>query len=204
MLSALLTLAALLAYIRGRELLEAGRHRPGLAWTWLMFPALAGLAMLAKENGALAFPLAALIEWVWFGRTTRRPLSVKALFALTLALPMLVVAIAFAWQPGRLLDGYIGRNFTFGQRLLTEPRILWDYSAAILVPNGPRLGLFHDHYPRSMGLFAPPSTALAIGAWLAVVAAAVALHRRAPAFAFGVGFFLVGHALESSVFPLEL
>ena len=204
MLSALLTLAALLAYIRGRELLEAGRHRPGLAWTWLMFPALAGLAMLAKENGALAFPLAALIEWVWFGRTTRRPLSVKALFALTLALPMLVVAIAFAWQPGRLLDGYIGRDFTFGQRLLTEQRILWDYAAAILVPNGPRLGLFHDHYPRSMGLFAPPSTALAIGAWLAVVAAAVALHRRAPAFAFGVGFFLVGHALESSVFPLEL
>jgi hypothetical protein len=203
-LSALLTLLALLAYVRGRELMEAGQGKRGLAWIWLLFPALILLATLAKENGVLAIPFAALIEYVWFGRAVKRPAAVTGLFIATLALPLLGCIALFAFDPGRLLSGYIGRDFTLYQRVLTEPRILWDYVATIVVPNGPRLGLFHDNYMHSTGLFTPISTACAIAAWLLVAVMAWAVRRRAPAVTFGAGFFLAAHALESSVFPLEL
>jgi hypothetical protein len=46
----------------------------------------------------------------------------------------------------------------------------------------------------------------ALGAWLLVLLGIVAsaIRRRGRLLAFGVSFFLVGHALESTVFPLEL
>jgi hypothetical protein len=45
---------------------------------------------------------------------------------------------------------------------------------------------------------------LALAAWVLVLGFAWRLRRRLPGFALGVGIFLVGHALESSVFPLLL
>lgn len=204
LLSALLTLLGLLAYVRGREWIESGHHRRGLAFIWLLFPFVTILAMLAKENGVLAIAFAAVIEFVWFGRATPRPRMVTALFALALAAPVLGGLAMVALEPQRLLAGYSSRSFTLWQRVLTEPRILWDYISAILIPNGPRLGLFHDDYPASTGLFSPLSTIVAIAAWLITIVAGLALRVRAPAVAFGVGFFLAAHALESSVLPLEL
>ena len=205
MLSAVITLAALLAYVHGRQRMESGRIRAGTVWVWLAFPALVGLATLSKENGVLAVPLAAVIELAYFtSATSRRPLLVVALFGLTLVLPLRLRSRPFTLHPERLTNGYIGRYFTLVERVLTEPRILWDYVGAILMPNGPTLGLFHDDYPLSRELLEPPATIVAIVAWVAAIAGALALRRRAPrSIAFGVAF-LVAHAMESTVLPLEL
>jgi hypothetical protein len=68
------------------------------------------------------------------------------------------------------------------------------------------MGVFHDDYPRSLGLLDPSQTLWAVLAWLAVaVAGLVGLrYRTLGLLLFGPVFFLVGHALESSVFALEL
>lgn len=200
-LSTLLIFLALLAYARGREFLECGSDRRAWAMLLLVFPALTVAAMLAKENGVLAVPLAAAIEYFLF-RT--RPATLRIGWFVLLGVPAMAVAGQFVQHPQRLLDAYAGRDFTLSQRLLTEPRILWDYVLAILVPNGPMLGLFHDNYPKSTGLLSPPSTLLAILAWLAMLAAAWRLQHHARMFSLGVSFFLIAHALESTVWPLEL
>lgn len=202
-LSALLTLAALMVYVHGRECYEANRTRAGAIWIWLVFPAVVGLATLAKENGALAIPLAAVIELAWF-RTARRPRPVTAFFTVTLVVPLFAALALFALHPEMLTNGYAGRDFTLIERLLTQSRILWDYVGAALVPNGPKLGLFHDDYPLSRGLLTPATTLLAIGGWMIAIGLAILLRRMAPTFTFGVGFFLAAHAMESSVLPLEL
>jgi hypothetical protein len=118
--------------------------------------------------------------------------------------PAAIGTVLLLNDPGRFLD-YSGRSFTLGQRLLTELRVLWDYVASIVLPSGPRLGLVHDDYVASTGLSTPASTWIAALAWTVALAACTLQARRGrPLMLVGLLFFLAGHALESSIFPLEL
>ncbi|GAB6067507.1 hypothetical protein JCM13664_08250 [Methylothermus subterraneus] len=167
-------------------------------------------AALAKENGLLLPVFLFLIEWLIFGfRAASKPAQtwLKLGHALGVGLP---VAGAAIWQLGlrfsELVGGYALRDFTLAERVLTEPRILWWYVRWLLVPDIREMGLFHDDIPLSRGLWDPPTTALAILEWILVVGLALWLgaRRKAAVFAFGVLFFLAGHSLESTVFPLEI
>lgn len=204
MLSALFMLLAMLAYLHGRIALIDGRQRR--AWTLLalVVPLCTALAALSKENGVLAPALCALIELCVFPPRAgqRRPWPSRLVVAFGLVVPAVIALLLTAIQHPAIVGGYVNRPFTLAERLLTQPRVLWDYLGSLLLPYGPRLGLYHDDYPISHGLFDPPATALALLAWAAVLAAAWRWRRRVPGFALGVGVFLVGHALESSVFPL--
>lgn len=209
MLAALFSFAALLVYVAGRERIERGQ-RGGI---WLLFGALPLLLLLglaSKENAALIPLLAGVLEWTLFvparsDGTSRgsRPALVKAWLALFIALPVAVGTIALLFWHGRLVN-YAGRDFTLIQRLLTEARVLWDYIGAWLLPVGDRLGVFHDSYIASTGLLSPPATLIALLGWGVALVLALFLRRSAPLFSAGVLFFLCGHLLESSIFPLEL
>jgi hypothetical protein len=203
-LSALFVLLALLAYLHGRELLEAGRIRAGIAWLWLACPALTVLAMLSKEIGALVPLFCLVLEAVYFSGPSRRPLAVKLFFVLSIAIPGLTVALWIAHDPQHLLAGYAGRNFTLGERLLTQPRVLFSYLQSILVPGGRNLGVYTDDYIASRGWLTPWTTLPAVLFWVALMGAAMATWRRLPAFTAGVFLYLAGHVLESTIWPLEL
>jgi protein O-mannosyl-transferase len=101
--------------------------------------------------------------------------------------------------------GYASRPFTLGERLLTEGRVLFLYLAGAFFPlPGSGVRVLYDDLALSTALLAPWTTAAALGAWAALVAAAVRYAGRAPWFSFAVGWYLVGHALESTVIPLEI
>jgi hypothetical protein len=205
-LSALFILLALLAYVHGREALEQGRLRTGMAWLFVAVPAATGFGILCKENGALAPLLCAVLELGYFRTSsqTPRPRMVKAFFWLGLILPVLAAGLWYTWPPSRLLAGYSVRTFTLGERLLSEPRALFDYIGAMLLPRGPTLGVYTDDFQVSTGLLQPATTLLALLGLLALVVTAISARRRAPAVFTGIMFFLAGHAMESTVFPLEL
>ncbi|MBC7161433.1 MAG: hypothetical protein H5U26_04900 [Immundisolibacter sp.] len=167
------------------------------------------LGMLSKENAILLPLYLGVIElclWRWHDTADadhgRR--AATWFFAVTLLAPLLVGLALFVWQPGLLLDGYASRPFTLGERLLTEARVLWFYVGLVLLPTPARLGLYHDDIATSTGLLEPWTTLLALDGWLVVLMAALLLRRRAPAFTFGVLWFLAGHVLESTVVPLEI
>jgi hypothetical protein len=90
------------------------------------------------------------------------------------------------------------------ERLLTEARVLWFYARMIIAPDISAMGLFHDDIAISRGLVEPWTTLPAVVALFIAAAAAITLRERRPLVSFAVLFFLAGHALESSVFPLEL
>ena len=205
-LSTLFVLAGLVCYTIGRQL-ESNRPRLAFGLVLSAFTLWTALAMFSKENGAL-LPLLALaveIGFFRFGGSDQARRYIKVLFAVFVLAPGFLAAIWLIMNPEFVTRAYQFRDFTMEQRLLTEPRILFSYLRALLLPNGPALGLYHDDYEVSTGLFSPWTTLPAITAWLLVVVpflVRTTSHVRVPLF--GVIFFLVGHALESSIYPLEL
>ena len=204
MLSTLFTLVAMLAYVHGRIALIEEQRRRAYVLLGLAVPVSVVLAILSKENGVLAPVLCGVIELLAFqpGAGQRRPRASQVFIALSLALPVAVGIALIAGQAHIVVAGYENRPFTLTERLLTEPRVLWSYLASMALPQGPRLGLFHDDYVISRGWFDPVTTSLAVVGWIATVAAAWRIRRVVPGFALGVGIFLAGHALESTAFPL--
>ena len=78
------------------------------------------------------------------------------------------------------------------------------YLKSILLPRGAELSLYHDDFALSTSLLTPWSTLPSVVFMASLAAAGIAMRKRAPVFAFGVLFFLVGHSIESSVIALEL
>ncbi|MFZ5492146.1 MAG: pilus assembly protein PilF [Pseudomonadota bacterium] len=197
------TLAAVLCWIEAR-----GRwgQRPATGWL-LACGGLFVLGVFTKENAILLPLYLAVIEWcLWRPAAVDDPgrRMANRFFALTLLAPLLLGLALLAVKPDLLLDGYASRPFTLGERLLTEARVLWFYVGLIALPTPARLGLYHDDIAISTGLLDPWTTLLALDGWAIVLGAAFLLRRRAPAFTFGVLWFLAGHALESTVVPLEI
>lgn len=205
-LGALFSLLALTTYVCIRERMELGRGIAPHIALWLVFPTIVGIGALAKENAVLTIPLALLIEITVFSQPNTRACSpsVALFFIVTVALPALLAAGWLATHPSIITGGYQTRPFTLSERLLTEPRVLWSYVKSMLLPVGKDMGLFHDNYILSTGLLSPFTTLVAIVAWLAAIGLAVTQRRRQPLIFLGIGFFLVGHLLESSVVPLEI
>lgn len=199
----LFTLGGLLAYVHGRRRLAEGR--PG-GYGWMSAGVAAGgvLAVFSKETGVL-LPLYVLaLEATLFCRLSRgRGWHLWA--AAFIYIPLLAVVAYLAALFGTTLgSAYRLRDFGPWERLLTEARVLVDYLQMILLPRPSLLGVFHDDYPVSRGFLDPPQTLAAVPVIVALLGSAVALRSRAPAYGFAVLWFLGGHALESTVIPLEL
>lgn len=203
-LSCLFTLAAVLAYVCGRERLAAGQLRAACVWLFLAMPLLWLLGMLSKENAAVASALCLVLELAYFSRDARARKVLAWFYLFALVVPLLAAAVVVAIKPGLVFAGYELRDFDLGQRLLTQPRALMAYIGLFLLPRGSELGLFTDGFAASTSLFAPVSTALSIAALIAISAFAIAWRKRSPGFFAGWFFFLVAHAVESSILPLEL
>ncbi|MGE0385012.1 MAG: hypothetical protein AB7Q97_09805 [Gammaproteobacteria bacterium] len=204
-LAALFTLLALLGYCTGRlRSLTAGG---GLGFALACLTIGTGLSALCKENGVLTPLYAFIIEIAWLrGRGLATPARrvLAGYYGLVLALPALAGAAWLILSPGWIQSNYAIRPFTLAERLLTEARVMWFYLQQALLPVPRELGLFHDDYPISRGLFQPWQTAVAVLGLAALAAAAALTWRRVPVVAFAIGWFLGGHLLESSVLPLEL
>lgn len=204
LLSAFFMLAGLVTFVLAREGIER-RNRWGTLVLWIGVPSFTLIGAFSKENALLTPLLALIIEIVWFRPKEggNRPKTVFLFFLLFLAIPMLFSAILLANNPASFID-YTYRDFTLYERLLTQTRVLCDYVLAALLPRPSDLGLFQDYYPISSGPLSPPTTLLAIVAWLCIVITAWRWRTRIPAYSGGIGFFLAAHSMESGIFPLEI
>jgi tetratricopeptide (TPR) repeat protein len=204
-LSTLFAFAALVAYSKGRLVQETSNLR-GWAIIALGFVVFFPLSVLSKESGLLIPIYCTLLELLVFrfrgGETTRKQIRVLH----TLLIAGCVGAVAYVlWNfSGVVLDRYAIRDFTLWQRVLTEFRVVVNYLYMLIAPSQREMGFFHDDVQVSNGLFDPISTILSALALVALFGSAVALRRRNALYAFGVLFFFVSHALESTIFGLEL
>lgn len=148
-----------------------------------------------------------IIELTFFSRS-QSPARARrvslVLFMFAVVLPALAGAVFLLSNPHWLASGYNARDFSLGERLLTETRVLWLYLRLIVLPAPGAYGLFHDDMAVSSGLLQPAGTLFAVLGVAGLVAVALWARKRLPVLSFGLLFFLVGHSLESTVLPLEL
>ena len=204
-LSSLFVLLGLNLYLWGRQRQLTGRQ--GALAIWLGAPACTLLAILCKESGALLPVYALAVEAFILGFRRRDGGIARSLWLFYAVFLVLPGCLGLGWalfrHGGSVLD-YSGRDFTLGERLLTESRVVWLYIRWTLWPDIRDLGLYHDDISVSHGLLQPPTTLLAILGIAALVAAAALLRKRLPLLAFGLAWFLGGQLMESTIFPLEL
>lgn len=204
MLSALFVVIGLWAYLKGRISIEKSRTRAGAVWLLLGVPLFTVLAAFSKETGLLLPLLCGVVEWTHFAppRGQRRPAVVRWFTGLFVFAPVVLGSLYLLTHPDFILAGYENRPFKLPERLLTQSRVLFDYVGKLLVPIGEQFSLYRDDYRISTGLFAPATTAAALAGWLVLVGLAIGLRKKIPGLAAGLGIFLVGHAMESTAFPL--
>lgn len=199
-------LVALIAYCLGRQRQILGRL--SAPWFGLVLVATT-LAFFSKENGLLVLPMMVALELFVFRFEAARRINrtiLRYTCGVAIATALLGALAILVLRPELLPAAYAERDFTLGQRLLTQSRILWSYALQFFWPQVQLLGVYHDDIVVSTSLVDPRATLASMLAWLAVVAgiAMSLVSGRARLLALGMSLFLIGHTLESTVWPLEL
>jgi len=204
-LSCCFTLLGMLAWCHGR-LLQSQRPRLGIALMAAAIVVCWPLASLSKQNGVLLVLLLLITEWLIIAPRGERSPWPGRLLALLCVTFLLLAAARYWLDPGWILDGYLLRDFTLAERLLTQPRALLHQLLNVLqLPGGTALGLFHDDFAVSRTLVDPPTTLASLAFWLAVPIAAWRFRSTTAGLPlFGVAFFLAAHSLEAGPFALEI
>lgn len=199
-LSAFFLLTALLCHLCGREV-DAPRSAVWLLLGWGVFWP---LSFLSKETGLL-FPFFAL---AWELILRRAASGIDRLARIFAVLAGIVLVSSVAYMLSALGDwlwaGYGLRGFSLTERLLTEGRVLWLYLGLILFPRLESFGLYHDDFTLSTGISTPWATLPALTGLVGLVWLSWWIRNRMPLVSFGIAWFLIGHAMESTILPLEL
>ncbi len=203
-LSATFVLIGLIFYLWGRLRMLEGRA--GLWMLWFGIAFFGALAVLTKEDGALLPVYTLVIEWALFGFARAGGGRDRRLYVLYAALLLAPGAAGLAWLWPGVAGSFhhSGRPFTMAERLLTEPRVFFDYIYWTLAPNLNALSLYHDDYPISRGILSPPTTLLSILGVIALLAVAVWQRRKRPLLALGIVWFFAGQLMTGTIFNLEL
>lgn len=199
-LAALFMMVGITGFLYGRLLLSV---RPKAAYLWMSLSIGLGtlFALFSKENGVLLPLLILVIEFCL--PTNLRPLS-RVWKVMFLWLPSAVIVVALASKIDFSPDAWPTRTFTQPERLLTEPRIIWEYLYHLYVPRIEGRGLFQDGYAISRGWLNPTITIFAVVSLVALFLAALLLRKRLPLLSLAVLFFFAAHLVESTVIGLEL
>jgi len=201
-LASMFMLLALIFHVWARQRQKVGGvELSSFALAWGVF---LPLAMLSKETGAVFLLYVAAYE-ATLHRNYLKRFDLFGEWYLKLLIAVAGISLVYIFSPGGAwLLTYEKRSFTLSQRLLTESRIIWEYLSMIGLPTLPDFGLYHDDYVLSTGLFAPYSSFFAIVGLFLLGAVAWIARTKWPLIAFAIVWFLLGHVLESSIFPLEL
>jgi hypothetical protein len=203
-LATLFCLLAVWAYLRWRTRIAQASTRGHLAGIALVLGLIA-LAVLSKENGALAPLLIGVVELVAFrwprGDDPQR-VRFEQGFGLACAAPLVLGTVLLALRWPALMAGYATRDFGPWQRALTELHVLLDYLAQIVWPRIAGMGLYRDDVALTSSL--DLVTVVIALLFAGTIALAILARRRQPALALGMLWFFAAHAMESTVLPLEL
>lgn len=202
-LSVMFYLTALLCYARARlDSSGSGSRRAAL----LSGGGLAGLLALGSKEIAATLPAFVLLyEWFFFQKLNPSWLRRSLPGILAACLVMGVISLVFLGirnpiEP--ILSRYAGGEFSAGQRLLTQLRVVCVYISLLVWPHPSRLNLDYD-FPPSVSLLDPPTTLAGLLVIAGLLFLAVRLAKREPLVSFSIWWFFGNLVIESSVIPLE-
>lgn len=205
-LSATFTLLALVVYVEFRVRLSALSPVQGIAWLALLVFLMLG-GVYAKENAALTPYFILLVEFLVFRfecNIAWKQRCIRGGFAALFFIPVALLIGKIASDQDWVVRMHAGRDYLLADYLLSQGRVLWFYLRSILVPNIAELGLHHDDFIMSEGLFSPLITAFALLGHALMLGIAWWARKHYRVVTFGILWFYVGHLLESTIIPLIL
>jgi Flp pilus assembly protein TadD len=205
-LAALFTVSSVATYILARR-----STRVASRWIYFLLSALAALcAAFSKENAWILPLLLAGAELavvrhgvVLFRSRLERLLVLTAFWSAVLA--FLVSCLGIGPIANRFEPGYVIRDFTMAERLMTQPRVILFHISQLLAPITDRFSIEHD-FEVSTSLFSPAATLPAIlllGAWCAL-GIWLLQDRQRRNLSFFVLWVPATLAIESSFVGLEM
>ncbi|MBU2490819.1 MAG: tetratricopeptide repeat protein [Proteobacteria bacterium] len=200
-MAALFSVVSLWAYARGRLAASGGKKG-----AWFLLCGGSGLLALGSKETAVVLPfLILLYEGFFFRDLSARWLARSLAWVAGAVAVVLAAALVYTeFHPFRALESaYELRDFSLGQRVLTQFRVVARYASLLAAPLPGRLNLA-QHWEVSRSLLAPPATLAALAAILLALGAAVAFARKRRLASFAVFWFFGNLVLESSVYPLEM
>ena len=200
-MSAMFYLLSLLLYVHGR--LTTRQRTRIMLFAGSMLAAL--LAFASKENAATLPLFVFLYEWYFFQNLKVGWLKRRLFYISGAVGSFLALALVFLGSNpiGRILLSYQGRDFTLGQRLLTEMRVVFIYLGKLLFPHPDRLSLEYD-IPLSYSLLSPLATFISAVFLVALITFAIWQAKRNRLLSFAVLWYLGHLVIESSFIGLEL
>jgi hypothetical protein len=190
-------------YLYFRELFSRGREKIALTGMIFSVAIFTAFAILSKENGILLPLYILVIEYTVFSKTINagnwRPVSLGILL-----LPLIAFIFYIVFKFDTIMSAYAWREFTPGERLLTETLVLLDYLKNILIPAPHAFSLYHDDYPVSRTVFESMRIAFSVVLIFTFLVIALVLRKRWSIVSFAIFWFFAGHTLESSFIGLEL
>ncbi len=197
-MAGLFFIMAMFFYVRGRT--SPSRAK---AVTYFTFCVVAFLLALGSKENAVMLPVILWLYDLFFiqGLTSR---NIRKNIIILAPVLFSVIAIGLLYRDfSTLIQGYDTRPFTMGERLMTQPRVVFFYLSLLFYPIPSRLTLLYD-IDISRSLLEPWTTLPAIVALFLIVALALLSARRWPLLSFCVLFFFINHVVEGSFLPLEM
>ena len=199
-LATLFYLLALLLYIAGRR-----SRVPALRWPLWAAGFASWILSLGSKEITVTLPLIVLLyEWCFFQNLSRGWLKRCAWFALPVLVLFAVLAFVYLGpDPWGRVSNYSSRDFSMGQRVMTQWRVVVLYISLLLAPLPWRLNLGHD-MATSASLFDPITTLLCLILHVGLLILAACGLTRYRLIGFCILWFFVNLAIESSILPLEM
>ena len=166
----------------------------------------AGALALGSKEIAATLPIVILLYEFYFFQDLKWEFAKKHVIWLGAGLFVfgLIAFVFLGDEPfKRILSGYGGRDFTLGERLLTELRVVVYYLSLLVLPHPSRLNLDYDFH-LSSSLIDPVSTLTSLLVLVVLTGIAIYTARRYRLLSFTIWWYLINLAIESTVIPLEI
>ena len=187
-----------------RQVPGGGGRRP---LVYFAGAAVSGLLALGTKQIAFTLPVFVWLYEFYFFRDLDRTWLKGQLRWIGPGLGALaVLALVFVWTNPVSLDklpDFAKGQFTMGQRLLTQTRVVLFYLGLFLFPHPSRLNIDHD-IGLSLSPIDPPVTIVAMAVIAAALAWALWRARSQRLLSFCVLWYLGNLVIESTVIPLAL
>ena len=203
LLSATFVLLGFLIYIKGRIKFALTDGNKGLFSMLIATYMMPILAALSKENGILLIFFIPLFDYF----IANRFLGFKELprkIKIILISPSILFILLLAYKMPGFFNAYEYREFTLYERVLTQFRALSKYLYHIFIPQYFTEGVYSDGFVFSKNIFYPLTTVISIIFISALLLTSWLVRKKYPLMSFVIFFYFIGHALESTIIPLEM
>ncbi len=202
-MAAMFTIIAIYSYLRGRTEKK---------YIWFILCLLSFFAALSSKENAILLPASLfLLELSFFTHNFSKKQISRLVISggIVLFFGFIFVRYGLGITPFKLsnplsfLDSYANRSFTFSERILTQPRIVLMYISQIFLPVADQLSFEHE-VVLSTSLFSPWTTLPSITIIFGLIGSSFYFLKKYPLICFPILFYFLNHAVESTIFQLEL